>query len=458
MKVIICGAGQVGYSIASYLVRENNDVTVIDNNESIIDKLNNEMDANGVVGHASNPDILEAAGANEADLIVAVTEKDEVNMVACQVAHSLFNVPKKIARIRETSFTSARWSNLFSRAHLPIDKIISPEVEVAKSIYNCLKTPGTTNLISLAEDKVFLAGTICSDKCPVLNTQLKQIPILFPNIPLVVCMIARDNQIIVPSEDDQIYAGDEIYFFTDAAHLRRALTMFGHEEEQARHITIMGGGNVGKSLIEMIRSHDKRINLKVIEQDEKRAEKLSMTFPEIVILRGSGMDRDILREANIKSTETFIAVTEDDENNILASLIAKESGCERVISLANSSNYTSLTAKLGVDATVSPKTSTVSTIMQHVRRGRIKTLQAIYDGEAEIIEAEVSETSHLVNMSLSDLELPNEVIIGMIVRNDDILLPDPEIVIEPLDHIILMARSGQASKIEDMFTVQVDLF
>ncbi|MDP7141961.1 MAG: Trk system potassium transporter TrkA [Alphaproteobacteria bacterium] len=458
MKVIVCGAGQVGFSISSYLIRENNDVTVIDHNADIIEKLNNEIDVQGICGHASNPNVLDAAGAREADLIVAVTEQDEVNMVACQIAHSLFNVPKKIARVRERAYLNPAWANLFSRTHMPIDKIISPEVEVAKSIYDCLKTPGTTNLISLADNMVFLAGTICTEKCPVLNTQLKQIPILFPNVPLIVCLIAREGEIIVPTEDDQVFPDDEVFFFTDKSHLKRALTIFGHEEEEARTITLMGGGNVGKSLIELIHKKTNRINLKVIEKDEERAEFLSTNFPDIVVLHGSGINREILAEANIRSTETFIAVTEDDENNILASLIAKQAGCSRVISLTNTSTYTSLTARLGIDATVSPKTSTVSTIMQHVRRGRIKTLQAIYDGAAEIIEAEVAETSHLVNMSVVDLELPSDVIIGMIVRGDEVLLPTPDTVIQALDHIVLMARAGKAHMIEEMFTIHVDLF
>lgn len=459
MRVIICGAGQVGYSIAAYLAREGNDVTVIDNSPHVIDRINNDLDVNGILGHAPNPETLSQAGAGEADLIVAVTQHDEVNMIACQVAHSLFNVPKKIARVREQDYLAPAWANLFSRSHLPIDKIISPELEVARAANQRLRTPGTTNVYTLADGAVHLTGVICTDCCPVINTQLRQLPTLFPNLPIVVCLIIRGSEIIVPNENDQMLAGDLVYFFTDADHLKRAMAAFGHEEQEARNIVIMGGGNIGLSLAKLILDEHIGVNLKIIETSAARAQYLSEMLPSVVVIHGDGLQNDIIQEVNMAKTETMIAVTNDDETNILGSLLAKQHGCERVITLMNNPNYTSLVTPLGIDATVSPRSSTVSTIMQHVRRGRIKALHAIHDGEAEIIEAEVPETSNLVNMSFADLELPKDVVVGMVVREDGtVILPTPECVIQPLDHVIMMARAGQAQKVEKLFTIQVDLF
>ncbi len=459
MRVIICGAGQVGYNIAAYLAREENDVTVIDIDRHLVAQINDDLDVNGIVGHASSPDVLVQAGARDTDLIVAVTHSDEVNMVACQVAHSLFNVPKKIARIREQNYLDPAWSNLFSRAHMPIDVIISPEIEVANAINQRLRIPGTTNVVSLAESKVHLVGVICDENCPLINTQLKQFDSLFPNLSFQVSAILRNNKTIIPNSDDQLEAGDEAYFFVDTRHLERAMAAFGHEEKEARHITIVGGGNIGLYLAELLYEEHKGIHVKIIEQNEDRAKTLSEHLTHAIILHGDVLQRDILEESNIAHTETLIAVTNDDETNILGSLLAKHYGCERAITLINNTAYTPLVASLGIDAAVSPRASTVSTIMQHVRRGRIKDLHTLRDGFAEVIEAEVSETSPLANISLAELPLPENVLIGAIVRNEEVLMPNhDDCIIKPGDHIIVLADRAQARKVERMFTTQVDLF
>ena len=458
MRVIVCGAGQVGYNIAAYLARDKNDVTVIDTNAALIKEVNQELEVKGIVGHAAHPDTLEQANAHEIDLIVAVTTFDEVNMMICQVAHTLFNVPKKIARIRNQIYTDPAFGNLFSREHIPIDTIISPEVEAAKSIYQRLKTPGTTNIFPLADDKVYMAGVICNKTCPLLNTQIKQLPKLFPNLPIVLSLIIRDGKIIIPSLNDQLEVGDEAYFFTDKEHIKRALSAFGHEETEARHIVILGGGNVGLTLIDKILTENKKINIKLIEYNEERAKEISKTLPDIIVLNGDGLKEEIMKEANINNAETLVAVTNDDETNILGSLLAKQSGCERVITLINNPSYTSLISSLGIDAIVSPRQSTISTIMQHVRRGRIKELHSIYDGAAEIIEAEVPKNSDLINMEIGQLDLPKGVIIGMIVRNDAVIVPTTNFKIQEDDHMIIMTRAESTHKVESMFTIQVDIF
>lgn len=458
MRVIICGAGQVGYSIAAYLAREANDVTVIDTNPYLISDLNTELDISGVIGHASDPNVLAQAGANEVDLIIAVTHSDEVNMVACQVAHSLFNVPKKIARVRNQSYLAPAWSNLFSRAHMPIDVIISPEIEVARAIYQRLQVPGTTNVITLADGAVYLVGVVCAANCPVVNTPLKQLSTLFPDLHFEIAAIVRDSGVIIPGGDDQMAVGDEVYFFSDSRHLQRVMKAFGHEEVEARRIIIMGGGNVGAYLANILVEENARANVKIIEYNEQRARFLAENVPGAIVLHGSALDHEILREANIAEAETLVAVMNDDENNILGSLLAKQSGCQRAITLVNKPTYLPLISSLGIDATVSPRATTVSSIMQHVRRGRIKALHTLRDGFGEVIEAEVSETSELLNMTLRDVTLPPQVMIGAIVRGNKVLMPKPDRIIQAGDHVITLAVAGQARAVERLFTVQVDLF
>lgn len=458
MRVIICGAGQVGFHIASYMAREDNDITVIDHNPALIARVNDELDANGIVGHASNPEVLAQAGANEADMIIAVTHSDEINMVSCQVAHSLFNVPKKIARIRNQAYLDPAWANLFSRAHLPIDVVISPEIEVARMINQRLHIPGTTNVVQLAEGNVYLVGVMCKENCPVLFTQIKQFSGLFPNLTFQIALILRDNKIIIPDMNEQLSVGDEVYFFADATHLRRVMAVFGHEEKEARHVVIMGGGNVGLYLANILLAEYRDVRLKIIEQNEERAKLLSENLPGVIVLNGDALSHEVLDEANVGTAETLIAVTNDDEANILGSLLAKQYGCERVITLVNNPSYTALMTSLGVDAVVSPRSSTVSRIMQNVRRGRIKALHTLRDGFAEVIEAEVSDTTNMANKALGALDLPEGVTINVIVRDNKILLPNEETVIKPGDHVVTLALQEQARKVEKMFTVQVDLF
>lgn len=458
MRVIICGAGQVGHSIATYLAREDNDITVIDHQAQLVAQIGDDLDLKGIVGHASDPEILSQAGASDCDMIIAVTHLDEINMVACQVAHSLFNVPKKIARVRRQTYLSPTWSNLFSRSHMPIDVIISPEVEVAEAIVQRLHIPGTTGVLSLADGKLFLVGVMCSQKCPVVNTQLKQFSGLFPDLQVQVAAIMRDSQIIIPGPNDQILVGDEVYIFTETSQIKRVLAVFGHEEQEARHIVIMGGGNIGHYLVNLLQKTHASTSIKIIERSAERARFLSEQLEGVVIINGDVLRQEVLEEANIAHVETLISVTNDDETNILGSLLAKKHGCGRVIALVNKSTYNPLITPLGIDTVVSPRASTVSKIMQHVRRGRIKSLFTLKDGIAEVIEAEVSETTSLANKHLDSMDLPSGVVMGPIVRGEKILFPSPDRVSKPGDHVVTLALREQASDVEKMFTVQVDLF
>lgn len=458
MRVIICGAGQVGYHIAAYLAREDSDVTVVDTNADLIAHINDELDVNGIVGHASKPETLSQAGAATADMILAVTSSDEVNMLACQVAHSLFNVPKKIARVRDQAYLEAEWSNLFSRTNLPIDTIVSPEIEVAKAIYQRLTTPGTSHVVSLARNHLKLVSVVCDEACPLMHTQFKQIPVLFPGLYISIGAILRNGAAIIPDANDQVVEGDEVFFFTTDEHLKRSMAAFGHEEKKARHITLIGGGNIGLYLAELLHEQSSRTRLKIIESDEAQARLLSETLENTIVLHGDGLQQEILKEANISKTETLIAITNDDETNILSSLLAKNMGCERVITLVNKPDYAPLVVPLGIDATVSPRAITVSSIMQHVRRGRVKELHNICNGAAEVIEIEVSDNAAVVNKAITEANLPRHVRVGGILRGDKVFMPGQDYIFKTGDRVIILAAAEEARQIEKMFMPEVNLF
>lgn len=458
MKVIVCGAGQVGSNIARYLASEGNNVTVIDQSAELIQKIGDTLDVQAMVGFASHPNILEAAGAADADMIIAVTLADEVNMVACQVAHSLFNVPTKIARVRHQSYLQPIWADLFSREHLPIDVIISPEIEVARAVARRLQVPGAFDMIPLADGRVRVIGVVCGQNCPIINTPLRQLTGLFPDLNIEIVAIVRNDKPIIPSGDDQMLAGDEVYFVCDTNHVSRAMAAFGHEEPEARRVIILGGGNIGLCLAEEIEEKHPGVSARIVEVDRRRAQLVAQRLSRTMVLHGDGLDPEILEEANVRATETVVAVTNSDEGNILASLLAKRYGCQRAITLINKTTYQPLVQPLGIDAVVSPRSITVSSILQHVRRGRIKAVHSLREGFAEVIEAEALETSTLINMPLKDIRMPAGVIVGAIVRGGDVIIPRPSTVIKPNDRVIILAEVGQVKKVEKMFAVRLEFF
>lgn len=458
MKVIICGAGQVGFNIARYLAQEDNDVTVVDQSAELTRKISDTLDVKAINGFASHPNVLAQAGAADADMLIAVTQADEVNIVACQVAHSLFDVTTKIARIRQQGYLEDKWANLYSRDHVPIDVVISPELEVARAIARRLRVPGAFDMISLVDDKVKLTGVRCGEDCPVVNTPLRQLTQLFPDLNIVIVGIVRDDKPIIPTGDDHMLPGDEVYFVVDSAHIERAMAAFGHEETEARRMVIFGGGNIGEFLATEIETNHPSVNLKVVENNKKRAEKVARTLKRSVVLQGSVLDMEILEEANVASAETVIAVTNDDETNIMSSLLAKRMGSRRAITLINSATYVPLTPSLGIDVVVSPRNITVSTILQHVRRGRIHSVHTIRDGFGEIIEAEAMETTSLVGVPLQEAELPDNVLVGAVVRNGEVIVPRSDTIIQANDRVVLFAAAEAVRDVEKMFSVRLEYF
>ncbi len=458
MKVIVCGAGQVGYHIARTLAAEDNDVTVVDLKEELVEKIANSTEVKGIVGHASHPDVLERAGAANAELIVAVTYADEINMVACQVAHSLFQVPTKIARVRAQSYLNPAWADLFGRDQLPIDIIISPEIEVARAIERRLAVPGAFEMIPFAGDRVRLIGVRCDPDCPIVNTPLRQLTQLFPDLNIVVVGVVRGSSAFAPSGDDTMLVGDEIYFVADTKHVNRALTVFGHDEAAHRRVVILGGGNIGLFLAKEIETKDRSVSAKIIEFSQDRAELVAEQLSRTVVLHGDALDPELLEEANIAAAEAVLAVTNDDETNILASLLAKRAGCRRAVTLVNKTSYVPLVTSLGIDVVVSPRAITVSTILQHVRRGRIRAVHSLREGFGELIEAEALETSSLVNKPIREAELPDGVIIGALVRGDKVIIPRADTVTRVGDRVILFATYAAIKAVEKMFAVRLEYF
>lgn len=457
MKVIVCGAGQVGTSIVRHLAAENNDVTVIDQSPELVRKISDAFDVKAMEGFASHPNVLEAAGIADADMIIAVTYSDEVNMVACQIAHSLFDVPTKIARVRHQSYLEPRWASLFSRQHMPIDVIISPEIEVARAIMRRLDVPGAFDMIPMAGGKVRVIGVRCTDDTPIVNTPLRQLTELFPDLNIIVIGIVRDGKGLVPSAEDHMLPGDEVYFVADAEHVSRAMMTFGHEEKAARRIVILGGGNIGRYLAHEIDQHPV-VSAKMIEYDKAKAEQGAAELRHTVVLHGDALDPEILEEANVSSAEAVVAVTNEDEVNILASLLAKRSGAQRAITLVNNASYSPLISSLGIDVVVSPRAITVSTILQHIRRGRIRAVYPLGDGFGEVIEAEALETSPLVGHSLREIDFPEGVIVGALVRGGEVIIPRGDTVVKPKDHVILFAAAAAVKKVERMFSVRLEFF
>ena len=445
-------------SISPNTFDQQNDVTVIDRSHELIRKIGESLDVQALVGHASDPNMLDRAGASDAELIIAVTWSDEVNMVACQVAHSLFSVPTKVARIRNQTYLRPTWGDLFSRDNMPIDVIISPELEVAKALERRLMVPGAFNMVPFVDGRVRMIGLELDENCPVLDTPLRQLTELFPNLQTTVTAVVRGDRIFVPRSDDQLQAGDSIYIAVETATTERSMTVFGHEEKTAQRIVIVGGGNIGLFLAERLEKSPSVSNLKIIEHNSDRAALIAEKLSKTVVINGDALNREILLEANISETDTIVSVANDDEVNILSSLLAKQQGCPRAITLMNNPIYGSLVGSLGIDVALDPRETTVSSIVRHIRRGRIRDLFSIFEGEAEIIEAEVLDGSEVAGMSIGELRLHGDVKFGMIVRGEDAITPSADTVLNGGDRVVILALSKAVKKIEQLFSARADIF
>lgn len=458
MKVIICGAGRVGYGIAERLSQEDNDVSVIDISAALIAAITETLDVSGVVGHGAHPEVLARAGAEEAEMIIAVTLHDEINMVACQVAHSLFKVPTKIARIRAQSYLAPEYSDLFSRDDMPIDVAISPEIEVGKMALRRISYPGATDVVRFADDKIVMLAIECMEDCPVVNTPLQQLTELFPDLKATVTAVFREGKLFVAKSADELQTGDLAYVVCDAAHVRRTLSLFGHEEQEARRIVIAGGGNIGLFVAKTIEQFQPRTRVNIIENDRERAIHIADQLRNTVVLHGSALDQKMQQQADMENADLFVALTNNDQINILGSVMAKSLGCKQSLVLLNDPAFHDLIDSMDIDAHINPRAVTISGILQHVRKGRIRSVYAVQKGSAEVIEAEALETSPLVGTSLRDLDLPDGIRIGAIYREGTVLPPSGELRIKAKDRVVLLATGDAVRHVQQLFRVSIQYF
>jgi trk system potassium uptake protein TrkA len=454
MKVIILGAGQVGYNIAKYLAVEENDVTIVDESAELLRKIGDTIDVQPVVGFASHPDVLQQAGAADADLIIAVTGSDEVNIVACEVANSLFHVETKIARIRNQNYLDPYWSNLFSSRNLAIDHIISPEVEVARAISRSIKVSGAFDVIPLCGNQVKVIGVRCMNSAPILNTPLRLLPGLFPKLDLVVVCIVRGVDVFIPTGDHQMLPGDEVYFIVSHNQTSIAMSAFGFADSSTRRVIVMGGGNIGMTLVADIEENQPDVVTRIVEKNQARAEYVARHLKQTEVLCGDVLDAEVLSEANVQSAETIVAVTDDDKVNILASLLAKRNGAGQALILLNNMAYSSLVTSLGIDAVISPQAISVSTILQHVRQGRIRSAHSLRDGSVEIIEAEARETSHIIGLTVDDINIKGAMMVAALVRDSEITVAPSRISIRVNDRLILAVSKEAVKKVERLFAIR----
>ena len=454
MNIIICGAGKVGFSISKQLAAQGHSITVIDQTSEDIKKINDTQDVKGIVGRASLPSVLENAGAENTDMIIAVTRNDETNMVVCQLASSLFNISKKIARIRTKDFLEGKWNKLYNKSNIPIDVIISPEKEVAKSLYRRLEAPGALDNVPFAENKVKMLEIAIEKSCPIINTPLKNLTLKYPNFRANIVGLVRKGKFQFLKKDDKLLEGDNVYVVVSSDQLNQILKAFGHEEKTSKKILIIGGGNIGFHLAKMLEENFEGTRIKIIEKNKLRAEEIATELSSSIVINGDALDEEILKEANLEESETVLALTNDDENNIMACVLAEKSGQKkRTIAIVNKSNYSLLQSSLNIDDLVDPRMTTVSRIMEHVHKGTIGTVYSLLDGEYEFIEAKVLEKSELLNKKIKESNLPKDIRIGAILRKDAVIIPRSDFIFEKDDLVVLLAKRDQLKEIEDIFSI-----
>lgn len=458
MKVIICGAGQVGWQIARHLSGERNDVTVVDNNPDLVRRATDTLDVQGIAGFASYPDVLEKAGARDADMIIAATYSDEVNMVTCQVAHSIFAIPRKVARLRSQSYLTAIYSDLYRRDHMPIDVVISPEKEVAEAAQQRLSAPAAFDTERFLDGGAQLLGLTIEDGCPIVNTPLRQLSDLFSTLRSVVVAIRREGTLFAPEPGDQLFAGDSCYIIVHCDDMRRALEIFGKSQRKQERVVVIGGGNVGLAVASALEKRTERIRAKVIERDRARAERAADALERTIVLHGDGLDTALLAEAGIDRADAVLCVTDDDKTNMLAAVRAKSAGCPMAIALVNDPTLVPLMEPLGVDAYINPRATTVSSILRHIRHGRVRSVYSIGDAEAEVIEAEVLSTSSMAGKPVRDIDFPEGVLIGAVRKGDKVVKITGDLRIEDGDRVVIFALSKDVAEVERLLQVSIDFF
>ncbi len=458
MNIIILGAGQVGSSVAENLSSEANDITLVDTNPVLLNDLSDRLDIQTIVGHASHPDVLKKAGISDTDMLVAVTNSDETNIVACQIAFSLFHTPTKIARVRSQEYL--KYKELFNDNDLPIDVLISPEQLIADHIQRLIEYPGALQVMDFAGGRARLVGVKAYYGGPLVGHEIADLRKHIPGVDSRVAAIFRRGKGIVPGGHQVIEADDEVFFIAARKDIRTVMSELRRLDKPIKRIMLAGGGNIGKRLAQAL---ENKYNVKIIERDAQRADKLSCDLDKTIVLLGDTADENLLLEENIDQMDVFCALTNDDEANILSSMLAKRLGARKVMSLINRHAYVDLMESEGaIDVAISPQQITISGVLAHVRRGDVVAVHSLRRGAAEAIEAIAhgdSANSKVVGKTVSQVKLPEGTMIGAIIRGEEVIMAHHDIVIKNEDHLILfLLDKNKFNAVEKLFQVGVTFF
>jgi trk system potassium uptake protein len=460
MNIIICGAGRVGFTIAKILSEQGHSITVIDQSSEDIQKIDDSLDVKSIVGKATYPSILEKANASDADMIIAVTRNDEINMLICQIAFSIFNVQKKIARIRSQDYLNPKFTKVYNKENLPIDVIISPEIEIAKSLQRKLEAPGALDNVTFANNKIRLLEILINESCPLQNIKLNELTKKFPKLNANIMGVIREDKFIILKKNDIVLKDDKMYVIIDASQMKDTLNAFGHNEKISNKILIIGGGNIGFNLAKNLEESFDDARVKIIEKIKERAELIASELNNTIVINGDALDEEILMEANIDEAQTVLALTNDDEDNLMVSVLVEKlakdnekSNEKRTMALINKPNYSLLQSSLKIDDFIDPRMNTVSSILKHIHKGTIENAYSILNGEYEIIEAEIIETSELINKELKNSNLPDEIRVGAILRDKEVIIPRSNFVFKKEDSVVLLAKKDFLHIVENMFRI-----
>jgi trk system potassium uptake protein TrkA len=453
MSIIIIGAGEVGYHLAQRLSQEKKDVVVIDRDGEKIKRVQNTLDVRAIHGSGGSLSILREAGMSEASMVIAVTNSDEVNMISCLVAGVQDKVPKKIARVRDPEYSAL--FPLFDKEHLDIDLVINPDHEVVDLILKLMEVPGAVDVADFAGGKVRMAGLPLLSNSPLAGKSLADISALYPNSGILIVAVQKGERVFIPKGPDVIRANDRLFMVMARDKMQEALESSGHKRPPIKRVMILGGGLIGMELAENLEKK-RDIQVKIIEQNEDRCRQIAEKCDRALVLRGDATYQDLLIEENVAQMDTFIAVTEDEETNVMISLLAKKMGVRRVITLVNKVGYSPLVHSIGVDVVVSPRLAAVNRIMQFLRRGKILSISSLPEENAEAFEAVAMETSDIVGRPLREMEFPKEAIVGAIVRGPEVIIPNGSTVIQPGDRVMIFALTSAVKEVEKALMVKLE--
>ncbi len=454
MKVVIIGAGEVGFHVAHHLTLENKDVVVIDKNPDAIRRVSDHLDVQVVSGAGNSPVVLEEAGIQNAEIILAVTDSDETNLVACLVADMISPTTKKLARIRGADYD--RYHEMFS-LHAPhIDTIINPEIEVVKTIDQFMSVPGAADVGELADGRIKFVGVYLDKDCQLTGIRLLDLPAKIKQGRPLIAAVVREEEVIIPRGSDRLLPGDLVYFISEEDKLLDTLSIFNKHDQPVNRVLIVGGGRIGFRLATLLES--KSIQTKIIERNPDRCALLAESLNKSVVLCGDGSDQSLLAEENIQDMDVVVTLTDDEETNILASLLSTRLGARKSITKISKFSYFPLLKAIGIEQVVSPRLSAINTILQHVRRGKVLSAISLKGEQAEVIEAIALETSDIVGKPLKNVSFPKGALVAGIIRKEDIIIPKGDSVIEPDDRIIIFARRQAIPRIEKILSVKLEYF